>query len=184
MICICTAYCSVPPRTTAERASWRGRLSRKPCTNCFGSMSSATPHVRVRDPQASPARTVEMPDPGLYARLAPRPCPRRNGCGRCGRSDVILLPVMFSVRQRATPSSGPYRADQLLLPMTLAGGGAFTMVKPTQHSLTAAGIIECPRRRAALMPCADPPVNAPKPPAPRLKLPCSSQEQESAEISI
>jgi RNA 3'-terminal phosphate cyclase (ATP) len=38
--------------------------------------------------------------------------------------------------------AGPYLADQLLLPMTLAGGGAFTTVKPTQHSLTAADIIE------------------------------------------
>lgn len=36
---------------------------------------------------------------------------------------------------------GPYLADQLLLPMALAGGGSFTTVKPTQHSLTAADII-------------------------------------------
>lgn len=38
--------------------------------------------------------------------------------------------------------AGPYLADQLLLPFALAGGGAFTTVKPSRHSLTAAGIIE------------------------------------------
>lgn len=38
--------------------------------------------------------------------------------------------------------AGPYLADQLLLPFTLAGGGRFTTVKPSQHSRTAADIIE------------------------------------------
>jgi len=38
--------------------------------------------------------------------------------------------------------AGPYLADQLLLPFALAGGGCFTTVKPSQHSLTAATIIE------------------------------------------
>ena len=38
--------------------------------------------------------------------------------------------------------AGPYLADQLLLPFTLAGGGSFTTVKPSQHSRTAADIIE------------------------------------------
>jgi RNA 3'-terminal phosphate cyclase (ATP) len=37
--------------------------------------------------------------------------------------------------------AGPYLADQLLLPMALAGGGSFAMVKPSQHSLTAAEVI-------------------------------------------
>jgi RNA 3'-terminal phosphate cyclase (ATP) len=37
--------------------------------------------------------------------------------------------------------AGPYLADQLLLPFALAGGGTFTTVKPSQHSLTAADII-------------------------------------------
>lgn len=39
--------------------------------------------------------------------------------------------------------AGPYLADQLLLPFALAGGGSFTTVKPSQHSLTAADIIAC-----------------------------------------
>jgi RNA 3'-terminal phosphate cyclase (ATP) len=38
--------------------------------------------------------------------------------------------------------AGPFLADQLLLPFALAGGGAFTTVKPSQHSLTAADVIE------------------------------------------
>ena len=37
--------------------------------------------------------------------------------------------------------AGPYLADQLLLPFALAGGGSFTTVKPSQHSLTAADVI-------------------------------------------
>ena len=38
--------------------------------------------------------------------------------------------------------AGPYLQDQLLLPFAMAGGGAFTSVKVSQHSLTAADIIE------------------------------------------
>jgi len=42
----------------------------------------------------------------------------------------------------ASPAfAGPYLADQLLLPFALAGGGAFTTVKPSQHARTAADII-------------------------------------------
>ena len=37
--------------------------------------------------------------------------------------------------------AGPYLADQLLLPMALAGGGSFTTVRPSQHSRTGADII-------------------------------------------
>ena len=37
--------------------------------------------------------------------------------------------------------AGPYLADQLLLPFALAGGGTFTTVKPSQHSLTAIDVI-------------------------------------------
>lgn len=42
----------------------------------------------------------------------------------------------------STAFAGPYLADQLLLPFALAGGGTFTTVKPSQHALTAAGVIE------------------------------------------
>ena len=38
--------------------------------------------------------------------------------------------------------AGPYLADQLLLPMAIAGGGAFTTVKPSSHARTAAAVIE------------------------------------------
>jgi RNA 3'-terminal phosphate cyclase (ATP) len=41
----------------------------------------------------------------------------------------------------STAAVGPYLADQLLLPMALAGGGCFTSVKPSQHARTAADII-------------------------------------------
>ncbi len=38
--------------------------------------------------------------------------------------------------------AGPYLADQLLLPMALAGGGVFTTVRPSDHARTAAAVIE------------------------------------------
>jgi RNA 3'-terminal phosphate cyclase (ATP) len=38
--------------------------------------------------------------------------------------------------------AGPHLADQLILPMALAGGGAFTTVKPSDHLLTAARVAE------------------------------------------
>jgi RNA 3'-terminal phosphate cyclase (ATP) len=38
--------------------------------------------------------------------------------------------------------AGPYLQDQLLLPFALAGGGAFSSVKLSEHTRTAAGIIE------------------------------------------
>ncbi len=37
--------------------------------------------------------------------------------------------------------AGPYLADQLLVPMALAGGGSFTTVKPSSHTRTAIAVI-------------------------------------------
>lgn len=41
----------------------------------------------------------------------------------------------------STAAVGPYLADQLLLPLALAGGGSFTTVQPSDHSRTAAQVI-------------------------------------------
>ena len=38
--------------------------------------------------------------------------------------------------------AGPYQQDQLLLPFAMAGGGAFTTVKVSEHTRTAASLIE------------------------------------------
>jgi len=38
--------------------------------------------------------------------------------------------------------AGPHLADQLILPMALAGGGAFTTVKPSAHLLSAAAVAQ------------------------------------------
>lgn len=38
--------------------------------------------------------------------------------------------------------AGPYLQDQLLLPFAMAGGGAFTTVKVSEHTRTAAKLIE------------------------------------------
>ena len=41
----------------------------------------------------------------------------------------------------STATVGPYLADQLLLPLALAGRGSFTTVNPSQHARTAAEVI-------------------------------------------
>lgn len=67
-----------------------------------------------------------------------------SGFGKLGTSGESLAKT---AAQRmagfiASPAyAGPHLADQLLLPMALAGGGAFTTVKPSQHTRTAADII-------------------------------------------
>lgn len=67
-----------------------------------------------------------------------------TGFGRLGLSAESLAKT---AAQRmagfiACPAfAGPYLADQLLLPFALAGGGAFTTVKPSRHARTAADII-------------------------------------------
>lgn len=42
----------------------------------------------------------------------------------------------------STAAVGPHLADQLLLPMALAGGGEFTTLAPTHHARTNAALIE------------------------------------------
>ncbi|WP_260581113.1 RNA 3'-terminal phosphate cyclase [Sphingopyxis sp. PET50] len=37
---------------------------------------------------------------------------------------------------------GPYLQDQLLLPFAMAGGGRFSTVKLSEHTLTAARLVE------------------------------------------
>jgi RNA 3'-terminal phosphate cyclase (ATP) len=44
--------------------------------------------------------------------------------------------------------AGPYLQDQLLLPFALAGGGSFTSVKLSEHTRTAARIVERFRGRS------------------------------------
>jgi RNA 3'-terminal phosphate cyclase (ATP) len=68
-----------------------------------------------------------------------------SGFGKLGTSAESLAKDAARRMIGFTASSafaGPYLADQLLLPFALAGGGSFTTVKPSQHSRTAADIID------------------------------------------
>ena len=59
--------------------------------------------------------------------------------GRRGVSAANVANGVASLAERYLKSSaavGPYLADQLLLPMALAGGGRFSTLRPTRHSLT------------------------------------------------
>jgi RNA 3'-terminal phosphate cyclase (ATP) len=67
-----------------------------------------------------------------------------TGFGRLGTSGEALAKTAAHRMAGflASPAfAGPHLADQLLLPLALAGGGAFTTVRPTQHTLTAVEII-------------------------------------------
>lgn len=68
-----------------------------------------------------------------------------TGFGRLGKSAESLARTATQRMAGYLASgafAGPYLADQLLLPLALAGSGAFTTVKPSQHALTAACVIE------------------------------------------
>lgn len=60
------------------------------------------------------------------------------------RSEVVARKVLDSVRDylKAGAAVGEYLADQLMLPMALAGGGSFTVGKVSQHARTNAEVIE------------------------------------------
>ena len=67
-----------------------------------------------------------------------------TGFGKLGTSGESLARTAAQRMAGFLASSafaGPYLADQLLLPFALAGGGAFTTVKPSQHTRTAVDII-------------------------------------------
>jgi RNA 3'-terminal phosphate cyclase (ATP) len=67
------------------------------------------------------------------------------GFGQRGvRAEQVARDVARDVQRylRAVVPVGPYLADQLLLPMALAGGGAFRTVEPTLHTLTNIEVIQ------------------------------------------
>lgn len=82
-----------------------------------------------------------------------------SGFGQLGvTAERVAKTAIARMRGYLTSSAfaGPYLADQLLLPFALASGGAFTTVKPSQHSLTAATIIErMTGRRCVFVPQSD-----------------------------
>lgn len=66
-----------------------------------------------------------------------------SGFGKLGVPAERLAKTSAARMNGYTESSafaGPYLADQLVLPFVLAGGGSFTTVKPSQHTLTAIDI--------------------------------------------
>lgn len=68
-----------------------------------------------------------------------------SGFGQLGVSGERLAKTAAGRMRGYLESSafaGPYLADQLLLPFSLSRAGSFTTVKPSQHSLTSADVIE------------------------------------------
>ena len=67
-----------------------------------------------------------------------------SGFGRVGTSaEAVAERTVKELRRYLTSGAaiGPHLADQLLLPMALAGGGRFTTMAPTPHTTTNARVI-------------------------------------------
>ena len=67
-----------------------------------------------------------------------------SGFGQLGvPAEVVAKKAAKRMRGylESTAAAGPYLADQLLLPLALAGGGRFTTVRPSLHSRTGADVI-------------------------------------------
>ena len=68
-----------------------------------------------------------------------------SGFGRQGLAAETVAEQTVKDAQRYLASSaavGRHLADQLLLPMALAGGGRFTTLRPTRHTRTNADVIQ------------------------------------------
>ncbi len=70
----------------------------------------------------------------VFTAFAERGVPAEEVAGRVAAEVQTYLAAEVAV--------GPYLADQLLLPLAIAGGGEFTTVEPTLHTLTNASIIK------------------------------------------
>jgi RNA 3'-terminal phosphate cyclase (ATP) len=67
-----------------------------------------------------------------------------SGFGQLGTpAEVVAKKAAKRMRGylESSAAAGPYLADQLLLPIALAGGGRFTTVKPSLHARTGADVI-------------------------------------------
>lgn len=68
-----------------------------------------------------------------------------SGFGQIGvKAEAVAERTVKELRRylKREVAVGPYLADQLLLPMALAGGGRFTTTAPSQHTVTNAGVIQ------------------------------------------
>ena len=68
-----------------------------------------------------------------------------SGFGRVGKSaEAVAEETVKDLRRYLTSRAavGAHLADQLLLPMALAGGGRFTTTAPTPHTVTNIGVIQ------------------------------------------
>lgn len=91
---------------------------------------------------------VDSPGPGniVMLRLDYENCSAMfTGFGELGVSRKKVAAAVYREANRFYKSAAavdPHLADQLLLPMALAGGGCFTTTEPTEHTLTNMKIIE------------------------------------------
>ena len=94
------------------------------------------------------AISVDSPGPGNVAmlRLDFEQCSAMfTGFGELGVSRKKIAAAIYREANRfykSTAAVDPHLADQILLPMALAGGGAFTTTEPTEHTLTNMKVIE------------------------------------------
>ena len=149
-------------RAEVAPASWRTlqrlQLDAPPIVHALILTSQIPPHVAAREQQVlcerlrltkDAVRIVDRCSPGpgnavivvltsagggeVAASLGERGVPAEDVAHRAADAADELLAADVPV--------GPHLADQLLLPMALAGGGAFRTVEPTLHTRTNAEVI-------------------------------------------
>jgi RNA 3'-terminal phosphate cyclase (ATP) len=141
------------PMTISERGAIRGKRAR-------AWLSKLSPEVAERElavvreelgwrPEECEVETVEHPTgPGNALVLeieAENVTGVFTGFGECGRpAEEVALEAVQAAQEwlEAAMPVDEHLADQLLLPMALAGGGSFRTTKPSLHSTTNAGIIQ------------------------------------------
>ena len=95
------------------------------------------------DPSTARVHTVPAGGPGGVLRVRGPAVQETGICVRKVRAETIADQVADAVRarQQADVPVGEHLADQLLLPMVLAGGGRFRTVQPSLHTTTNAQVI-------------------------------------------
>lgn len=134
-------------RGTLRHVSAKALLAGLPFEIAERELATARQFLDWRDEAFAPCQLPDEVGPGnalLLEAAFENVTEIMTGFGRLGTSAQSLAKTAAQrmAGYLATPAfAGPYLADQLLLPFALAGGGAFTTVRPSQHTRTASEII-------------------------------------------
>lgn len=149
--------CRIQPCTKLSRVDLHDRGEQKSMTlttiirNLNPDIAERMNKAAIKQQPCGDSRIeVHEPGPGrgvccLYVAVFENSAEMASACGEIGMTaDRIGLRVGKSVKHFLSSNAavGRYLADQLLLPIALAGGGSFTTMIPDDHVLTNLAVIE------------------------------------------